>query len=105
MPYTTNHRTPNVTFTPASDANLTQGGPNGNVFTYRMYCERPGTYLYHCHVEASEHVHMGMYGPMWIYPKIYGNTKTGGAAYNNSLTQFNQEAVLTLKRHRHQMAR
>ena len=38
-------------------------------FTYRMYCERPGTYMYHCHVEASEHVQMGMYGPMWIYPK------------------------------------
>ena len=88
--------TPNVNFNPASDANLTQGGPNGNVFTYRMYCERPGTYLYHCHVEASEHVHMGMYGPMWIYPKSYGNTKTGGAAYNNSLTQFSQEAVLLL---------
>jgi hypothetical protein len=85
-----------TTFTPASDANLTQGGPNGNVFTYRMYCERPGTYLYHCHVEASEHVHMGMYGPMWIYPKSYGNTSRGGAAYNNSLTEFSQEAVLLL---------
>jgi manganese oxidase len=84
------------TFTPATDANLTQGGSNGNVFTYRMYCERPGTYLYHCHVEASEHVHMGMYGPMWIYPRSYGKALTGGAAYNNSLTQFSQEAVLLL---------
>lgn len=83
-------------FHPATDANLTQGGPNGNVFTYRMYCERPGTYLYHCHVEASEHVHMGMYGPLWIYPKYYGNSAKGGAAYNNSLTEFSQEALVHL---------
>lgn len=88
--------TPPYGFTPATDANLTQGGPNGNVFTYRMYCERPGTYLYHCHVEASEHVHMGMYGPLWIYPKSYGNARNGGAAYNNSLTEFSQEAILLL---------
>jgi len=86
----------NTSFTPATDANLTQGGAKGNVFTYRMFCERPGTYLYHCHVEASEHVHMGMYGPMWIYPKSYGNAKMGGAAYNNSLTEFSQEAVILL---------
>ncbi len=63
-------------------------------FTYRMYCERPGTYMYHCHVEASEHVQMGMSGPMWIYPKSYGTATSGGAAYNNSLSEFNQEAFL-----------
>ena len=61
-----------------------------------MYCERPGTYMYHCHVEASEHVQMGMYGPMWIYPKQYGNVSTGGAAYNNSLTQFDQEVFMLM---------
>jgi manganese oxidase len=65
-------------------------------FTYRMYCERPGTYMYHCHVEASEHVQMGMYGPLWIYPKNYANVVNGGAAYNNSLTQFDQEVFLLL---------
>lgn len=87
---------PATTFHPATDENLTQGGQSGNVFTYRMYCERPGTYLYHCHVEASEHVHMGMYGPLWVYPKYYGNSQKGGAAYNNSLTEFSQEAVMLL---------
>ncbi|MDQ1280351.1 MAG: hypothetical protein QG670_1614 [Thermoproteota archaeon] len=65
-------------------------------FTYRMYCERPGTYMYHCHVEASEHVQMGMYGPLWIYPKNFANVKTGGAAYNNSLTTFSQEVNVLL---------
>ena len=90
---------PSTTFTPATDANFggtTNAGRGGNTFTYRMFCERPGTYMYHCHVEASEHVHMGMYGPMWIYPKNFGNATKGGAAYNNSLTSFDQEAMLLL---------
>jgi len=65
-------------------------------FTYRMFCERPGTYMYHCHVEASEHVQMGMYGPLWIYPKNYANQTTGGAAYNNYLSKFSKEVNLLL---------
>lgn len=32
------------------------------VATYIFDTEHPGTYMYHCHVEASEHVQMGMYG-------------------------------------------
>ncbi len=87
---------PSVTFTPATDTNLTPSVNGSNVFTYRMFCERPGTYMYHCHVEASEHVHMGMYGSMWIYPKSYGNVLKGGAAYNNPLTRFDQEAHMLL---------
>jgi len=70
-------------------------------FTYKMYCERPGTYMYHCHVEASEHVQMGMYGPLWIYPRQLGTQKVkdvecGGWAYGNPLTAFTQEATLLL---------
>ena len=90
---------PSTTFTPATDANFggqTNAGRGGNTFTYRMFCERPGTYMYHCHVEASEHVHMGMYGPMWIYPKSFGTSLKGGAAYNNPLTRFDQEALMLL---------
>lgn len=26
--------------------------------------------MYHCHVEASEHVQMGMYGAVVIYPSM-----------------------------------
>jgi hypothetical protein len=68
-------------------------------FTYKMKCERPGTYMYHCHVEASEHVQMGMYGPLWIYPKERGFTwissvARGGWTYGNTLTRFSQEAIL-----------
>lgn len=70
-------------------------------FTYKMYCERPGTYMYHCHVEASEHVQMGMYGPLWVYPKELGTRKVndlrcGGWAYGNPQTAFGQEATLLL---------
>lgn len=36
--------------------------------TYYFMPENPGTYMYHCHVEASEHVQMGMYGALVIYP-------------------------------------
>jgi manganese oxidase len=76
-------------FTPATANTIKE-----HSFTYRMYCERPGTYMYHCHVEASEHVQMGMSGPMWIYPKNYASVPRGGAAYNNDLTQFDQELFL-----------
>jgi len=66
------------------------------MFTYKMYCERPGTYMYHCHVEASEHVQMGMYGPLWVYPKEYGTATAGGAAYGSLDAEFDQEAILLL---------
>jgi hypothetical protein len=36
--------------------------------TYFFQPEHPGTLMYHCHVEASEHVQMGMYGALIIYP-------------------------------------
>lgn len=38
--------------------------------TYYFKPEHPGTYMYHCHVEAHEHVQMGMYGALVIYPSV-----------------------------------
>lgn len=38
------------------------------VATYYFEPDHPGTYFYHCHIEASEHVQMGMYGALIIYP-------------------------------------
>jgi len=38
--------------------------------TYYFKPDHPGTYFYHCHVEASEHVQMGMYGALIIYPSL-----------------------------------
>ncbi|MBU3114003.1 multicopper oxidase domain-containing protein [Clostridium lacusfryxellense] len=40
------------------------------VATYLFDTEHPGTYMYHCHVEASEHVQMGMYGGLIVYPSM-----------------------------------
>jgi len=48
--------------------------PNGATYfpvTYYFLAEHAGTYMYHCHVEASEHVHMGLYGALIIRPPGY----------------------------------
>jgi len=38
-------------------------------FTYYYNLVEPGTYIYHCHFEATEHMQMGMIGNLWIEPK------------------------------------
>jgi FtsP/CotA-like multicopper oxidase with cupredoxin domain len=54
--------------------------PMGDSFTYKFTAMHEGTYMYHCHFEAVEHVQMGMYGPLVIYggaqTKIYGRNYT-----------------------------
>jgi FtsP/CotA-like multicopper oxidase with cupredoxin domain len=54
--------------------------PMGESFTYTFMPMHEGAYVYHCHVEAVEHVQMGMYGPLVIYgndqTKIYGRNYT-----------------------------
>ncbi len=37
--------------------------------TYYYNLVEPGTYLYHCHVEATEHMEMGMLGNLYIKPR------------------------------------
>jgi FtsP/CotA-like multicopper oxidase with cupredoxin domain len=39
----------------------------GNVVVYMFSPTLPGTYMYHCHQEASIHVQMGMYGALVVY--------------------------------------
>lgn len=41
----------------------------GSSFTYYYNVVRPGTYMYHCHVEASEHMQMGMLGNLYVNAK------------------------------------
>lgn len=91
--------------------------------TYFFHPEDPGTLMYHCHVEASEHVQMGMYGALVIYPSMeslaqngitkcskYGHWKLNGKeqyhipktatnrnfAYNNIHSYFDKEYVMLL---------
>ena len=41
----------------------------GSTLTYFYYNAEPGTYMYHCHVEATEHMQMGMLGNLYVYPE------------------------------------
>jgi FtsP/CotA-like multicopper oxidase with cupredoxin domain len=47
----------------------------GSSFTYYYNVVDPGTYMYHCHVEATEHMQMGMLGNLYVTPKQDGTSK------------------------------
>ena len=49
----------------------------GFSFTYYYKIVEPGTFMYHCHVEATEHMQMGMLGNLYVEPKQNG-TSIGG---------------------------
>jgi FtsP/CotA-like multicopper oxidase with cupredoxin domain len=56
--------------------------PTGRDFTYVYRPREPGTYMFHCHVEDIEHVHMGMTGLVFVRPLmgpkfIYNDVSTG----------------------------
>ncbi|RJP20995.1 MAG: multicopper oxidase family protein [Candidatus Abyssobacteria bacterium SURF_5] len=40
----------------------------GSTLTYYYVAPEPGTYIYHCHVEATEHMQMGMLGNLYVTP-------------------------------------
>lgn len=65
--------------------------PIGRNITYYFKPRNPGTYMYHCHFEDTEHVHMGMTGVVFVRP--IGNPKW---AYNDAATAFQREFVLML---------
>jgi FtsP/CotA-like multicopper oxidase with cupredoxin domain len=82
------------------------------VYFYRPH--DPGTYLYHCHFEETEHVHMGMTGAVFVRPyqdhsppaglpvaRLEGNTDPAaplGYTYNDGdgTTAFDREFVMCL---------
>ncbi len=41
----------------------------GATLSYYYNIVEPGTYMYHCHVEASEHMEMGMLANLYVHPK------------------------------------
>jgi FtsP/CotA-like multicopper oxidase with cupredoxin domain len=41
----------------------------GATLTYYYNVVEPGTYMYHCHVEATEHMQMGMLGNLYVRPR------------------------------------
>ena len=60
---------------------------------YYFKAESPGTYMWHCHVEASEHVQMGMYGAMIIRPRIHKWKSVFGGFWND---RFDREYIVLL---------
>jgi FtsP/CotA-like multicopper oxidase with cupredoxin domain len=44
------------------------GVPIARDLLYYYKPHDPGTYMYHCHFEETEHVHMGMIGPCFVSP-------------------------------------
>jgi FtsP/CotA-like multicopper oxidase with cupredoxin domain len=59
----------------------------GNSLTYYYNINEPGTYMYHCHVEATEHMQMGMLGNLYVRPaqngQPFGGCATQLYAYND----------------------
>jgi FtsP/CotA-like multicopper oxidase with cupredoxin domain len=57
----------------------------GSSITYFYNLTEPGTYMYHCHVETTEHIEMGMQGQLFVKPRQDGTPKIfNGKTY----TQF-----------------
>jgi FtsP/CotA-like multicopper oxidase with cupredoxin domain len=92
------------------------GVPISRDLTYFYRAREPGTYMYHCHFEETEHVHMGMVGGVFVRPRqnfegipgdptsvarLGGNTADGapmGYAYNdgNGATAYDREFCLVM---------
>jgi len=74
--------------------------PVGRNFVYVYRPRNPGTYMYHCHVEDVEHVHMGMTGLVFVRPKQDGQSLGGYTkfAYNDGdgSTGYDREYAMFL---------
>jgi FtsP/CotA-like multicopper oxidase with cupredoxin domain len=52
----------------------------GASLTYYFNAKDAGTYMYHCHVEAAEHMQMGMLGNLYVRPRQNRCGTTGNPA-------------------------
>jgi FtsP/CotA-like multicopper oxidase with cupredoxin domain len=72
--------------------------PLDRQFTYFYRPQDPGTYMYHCHVEDTEHVQMGMNGLLFVRPaqnsgafKYVYNDGDGSTAYDREFSVYLSE--------------
>jgi FtsP/CotA-like multicopper oxidase with cupredoxin domain len=65
---------------------------------YYATAGKPGTYFYHCHVEVSEHMQMGMVGALNVLPAQDGNNIGGFThfAYNDGDGSTGYDVAKTL---------
>jgi FtsP/CotA-like multicopper oxidase with cupredoxin domain len=55
----------------------------GRELIYRYIPEDPGSYMYHCHIDDVEHVHMGLYGIVFIRSNQFSGPQGQRAAFND----------------------
>jgi len=60
----------------------------GASMTYYYNIKEPGTYLYHCHVQAAEHMQMGMVGNLYVHPAQNGTPIEYPAGSGRIYTKF-----------------
>ncbi len=60
----------------------------GATLTYYYNVKDPGTYMYHCHVEATEHMQMGMLANLFVRPKQNGTSYEYPLGSGRNYTQF-----------------
>ncbi len=60
----------------------------GASLTYYYQIVEPGTFLYHCHVEATEHMQMGMLGNLYVEPAQDGDTFEYPIGSGRNFTSF-----------------
>ena len=84
--------------------------PSGSELIYRYMPVDVGTYMYHCHVEDVEHVHMGLTGMIFVRPSETALNSAGTAtkwseaglatgkkyAYYDASTEYDREYAILL---------
>jgi FtsP/CotA-like multicopper oxidase with cupredoxin domain len=60
----------------------------GSSLTYFYYNAEPGTFMYHCHVEAAEHMQMGMLGQLYVTPLQDGTSYSDPDGSGRVYTKF-----------------
>jgi FtsP/CotA-like multicopper oxidase with cupredoxin domain len=68
----------------------------GTHYTYTFVAKELGTYWYHCHESAAEHIQMGMYGAFVILPRgepnrAYPDTPTFDKQYTFVLSDMQSD--------------
>ena len=61
----------------------------GATITYYYNLVEPGTFMYHCHMEATEHMQMGMLGSLYVSPaqnELPDGTVLGTHVHQNNAT-------------------
>lgn len=60
----------------------------GSTFTYYYKLNDPGTYIWHCHVESTEHMAMGMLGTLYVRPRQDGTSIEYPVGSGKAYTKF-----------------